>query len=323
MVHNSTFVSSKSDTTIVLMCFGVIVVAIVIFTGNCLVIASIALNKRLQTRTSAFIASLAIGDLLISVLVVPLIIISNIVGPRIDYHKGLRYCHATIAVAVSLMFNAVANLGAVSLDRYLAIMSPLRYKTIMRRRLIAGIIASVWIFSTVFGFIPYMGWREVMFAKSGLFCQVTLNLDRSYIITVCTAAVFPSVFMVVAYYRIFKTARMHSTRISAAMNSIMLNYSRSSTVTSSFVREAKAAKMVALVLGSFIIFWTPLFLIMIIDTIKTSFVNSYLYAGAVMFATINSALNPAIYAAMNREFRSTFICLLRCKRPTRVAPVPH
>lgn len=305
------------------MCVGVVLVAIAIFTGNCLVIASIALNKRLQTRTSAFIASLAIGDLLIAVLVVPLIIISNIVGPRIDYHQGLKYCHATIAVAVSLMFNAVANLGAVSLDRYLAIMSPLRYKSIMRKRLISGIIASVWIFSTVFGFVPYVGWRKVILVKSGLFCQVTLNLARSYIITICTISSFPSVFMVVAYYRIFKTAKMHSTRISAAMNNIMLNYSRNSTATSSFLKEAKAAKMVALVLGSFIIFWTPLFVIMLIDTIKIGLVNSYLYAGAVMFATINSALNPAIYAAMNREFRCTFLCLMRCKRPVRVAPVPH
>jgi len=130
--------------------------------------------------------------------------------------------------------------------------------------------------------------------------------------------------MLTAYYRIFKTARMHANRITAAMNSIMVNYSTNTVPsTAILLRETKATKMVALVLGSFILFWTPLFVIMIVDIVKEKYVNSYIYAGAVMFATVNSALNPGIYAAMNREFRSTFACLLRCKRPARVAPVPH
>lgn len=303
------------------MSAGVVIVSLVILAGNSLVIASVAFNRRLQTRTSAFITSLAVSDLLISVIVVPLIIISNVAGPNMEYSQGMAYCHATISVAVSLMFNAVANLSAVSLDRYLAIMRPLRYKLIMRKRVMAAIIASIWIFSTVFGFVPYMGWRTVVQRTEGIFCQVSLNLKREYIITICVLATFPSIFMLLAYYRIFKTAQMHSTRICAAMNSIMVNYSSSSMTT--LVKETKATKMVALVLGSFILFWTPLFVIMIIDIIKENYVNSYIYAGAVMFATMNSALNPGIYAAMNKEFRSTFVSLLHCTRPGRVIPIPR
>lgn len=321
--NTTTSSDSKNTLAIVTMSFVVVTVAMVIFTGNVLVITSVSLNRRLQTRTSAFITSLAMSDLLIAVVVVPLIIISNVVGPRMSNGHGMEYCHATISVAVSLMFNAVANLGAVSLDRYLAIMRPLRYKAIMRKRVMAAIITSIWIFSTFFGFVPYMGWREVVPRTQGIYCQVSLNLKREYIITICILATIPSIFMLIAYFNIFRTARMHANRITAAMNSIMVNYSRNSVSISSLIKETKAAKMVALVLGSFIIFWSPLFVIMIIDIIKENYVNSYIYAGAVMLATFNSALNPGIYAAMNKEFRSTFACLLRCQRPARIAPVPH
>lgn len=89
------------------------------------------------------------------------------------------------------------------------------------------------------------------------------------------------------------------------------------------IKETKAAKMVALVLGTFIFTWAPLFVIMIVDIAMKQSVNSYIYAGGVIFATLNSALNPIIYACMNSEFRDTFKAFLTCHshgNSNRVAP---
>lgn len=297
------------------LCIMVALLAILIIAGNLLVIIAVALNRRLQNVTSAFITSLAFGDLLIGILVLPLIVISNILGPR--KRDGLQYCHVTVSFAVMLMFNSVANLGAVSLDRYLAIVVPLRYKAIMTRRLVTAIIASLWVFSTIFGFVPFMGWREVTTPKKkGLYCQVPFNLDRDYIITTCVVALCPTFFMLTAYYRIFKTAHDHSTRIACAISRVIRQQAPSKFC---LLKETKAAKMVAIVLGSFLFCWCPLFVIMIVDVATDNSVDSYIYAGGVIFATINSALNPVIYAAMNKEFRSTFKRLLQCKTPSHGA----
>lgn len=309
----------KAELHVIFLCSVVLILAAVIVAGNSLVIASVVSNRRLQTKTSAFITSLAVGDLMIGLVVMPLIVVSNTVGPSVE--NGLKYCHVTISVAVMLMFNSVANLGAVTFDRFLAVVVPLRYKSIMTKRVIVPIIAFVWVFSTIFGFIPFMGWRTVIEPEpSGLFCQVPLNLAQGYIITVCVVGFLPSTFVLAAYIKIFQTAYHHELRIAAAINSVLRNQNE---LKLNMIKEMKAAKMVALVLGAFICSWAPLFVIMIVDIAMKNTVNSYIYAGAVIFATLHSALNPVIYASMNSEFRDTFKALLQCQsvNANRVAPV--
>jgi len=244
--EKSDWSEGKAELHVILLCTVVLLIAAVIVAGNSLVIASVVSNRRLQTKTSAFITSLAVGDLMIGLVVMPLIVVSNTVGPSVEH--GLEYCHVTISLAVMLMFNSVANLGAVTFDRFLAVVVPLRYKSIMTKRVIVPIIAFVWVFSTVFGFIPFMGWRTVIQPKrsSGLFCQVPLNLARGYIITVCVVGLLPSIFVLAAYIKIFQTAYHHELRIAAAINSVLRNQN---DLKLNMIKEMKAAKMVALVLG--------------------------------------------------------------------------
>lgn len=311
----------KAELHVILLCSVVLILAAIIVAGNSLVIASVISNRRLQSKTSAFITSLAVCDLIIGLVLMPLIVVSNTLGPAVQ--NGLDYCHVTISVAIMLMFNSVANLGAVTFDRFLAVVVPLRYKSIMTKRVIVPIIAFVWIFSTVFGFIPFMGWRTVVKPKpgSGLFCQVPLNLAPGYIITVCVVGFLPSIFVLVAYLKIFQTAYLHEVRIAAAINSVLRNQTE---LKLNMIKEMKAAKMVALVLGAFIISWAPLYIIMIVDIAMKNAVNSYIYAGGVIFATLNSALNPVIYASINSEFRDTFRALIQCQNvnANRIAPGP-
>ena len=61
----------KAEFHVILLCCIVLLLAVVIVAGNSLVIASVICNRRLQTKTSAFITSLAIGDLMIGLIVIP------------------------------------------------------------------------------------------------------------------------------------------------------------------------------------------------------------------------------------------------------------
>lgn len=93
---------------------------------------------------------------------------------------------------------------------------------------------------------------------------------------------------------------------------------RNSLTTVHFLREFKAGKTLAIVVGAFIICWLPFFIILLVtfwsqkefyrwsvrNKIAFEFVDvTFIY----LLTSVNSALNPFIYALFNMELRRGFI----------------
>ncbi|CAH8559652.1 unnamed protein product [Schistosoma mattheei] len=80
----------------------------------------------------------------------------------------------------------------------------------------------------------------------------------------------------------------------------------------------KALKTISLILGAFMICWTPYHIIVLIkgfcDDINThkSCVNIHLYNLSYWLCYMNSPINPFCYALSNISFRRTFFRILRC-----------
>lgn len=113
--------------------------------GNTLVLYTVAANKKMHTVTNLFIANLAVGDLLIMVLCVPFSVASIIVLQYWPFGETLCV-FVNYSQAVSIFVSAY-TLVAISLDRYLAIIYPLRPR--MTRCQAKGIIAGVWVMALV------------------------------------------------------------------------------------------------------------------------------------------------------------------------------
>lgn len=283
---------------------------VAVFCGNYLAVASFCINSKLHTVTNSFIVSMSVGDLLIALVCIPSLLLANLYGPQVP--TGVLYCQFSISITVSLMGVAIGNLALNSFDRYRVILYPL--KSDVTKRHVCWKIILAWLFAFVFGFLPYLGWGRmpnVRKTDETLYCQVRANLSWNYTLAFLCLAGTPFSLMGVAYWRILTTARRH-TKVIAADAARFHGSKRAD-----FIKETRAAKLVGAILGAFMICYLPLFVIVIVD-LSTNELNSYAYVGGVLMATINSAINPFIMAAMNREYRNTFYRVARCRwRKTR------
>ncbi|PIK49274.1 putative adenosine receptor A2b-like [Apostichopus japonicus] len=71
-------------------------------------------------------------------------------------------------------------------------------------------------------------------------------------------------------------------------------------------KEARAAKILAIVILIFALCWLPLHLLNAISVIVKVVPPYYLFLPAITLSHANSAMNPFIYAFSNREYRRTF-----------------
>ena len=93
---------------------------------------------------------------------------------------------------------------------------------------------------------------------------------------------------------------------------------RNSLTTVHFLREFKAGKTLAIVVGAFIICWLPFFIILLVTfwaplqffewSLKNKLAFEFVDVTFIYLLTsVNSSLNPFIYALFNTEFRRGFL----------------
>ncbi|XP_050538095.1 alpha-2 adrenergic receptor-like [Daktulosphaira vitifoliae] len=116
--------------------------------GNILVCLAICLDRQLQNVTNYFLLSLAIADLLVCLLVMPLGAIPGFYG---EWPLGMAWCNVYVTCDVLACSSSIMHMCCISLGRYLGIRHPLRtrhhYST---TKLVSFKIAIVWFLSFMF-----------------------------------------------------------------------------------------------------------------------------------------------------------------------------
>ncbi|XP_016845621.1 histamine H2 receptor [Nasonia vitripennis] len=282
------------------MCWVVadVVVLIVILLGNILTILAVRLSRRLRNVTSnQLILSLAISDLVVGVAV--LYHLFFFVNRFLSANKAT--CLLRFALLACGCCASFGNVTAIAIDRYLAIVHPLKYPEYVTDKVVYGTIGFVWSCAIFISTMPtYWNNYDV---NNG--CELGTVVPRYFTVAILTPmflTVWLSIFLL--YWRIWKEAKTHAQRWK---RNGFLNFDSS---------HWKSIQVVLLILGCFSICWLPYVVVAFTQVINARKQPSpTLYRVMFSIAMSNSGINPIIYAWKNPSFRRAFQRLLRLRSP--------
>ncbi|XP_011568967.3 5-hydroxytryptamine receptor 1 [Plutella xylostella] len=189
----STTVSILLAIVFMIVIFGTVV-------GNILVCIAVCLVRKLRRPSNYLIVSLAVSDLCVALMVMPVAMVYEILG---TWPFGPIVCDFWVSSDVLSCAASILNLCMISVDRYYAITKPLEYgvKRTPRRMLFCVFI--VWMGAAFISLPPVLILGN---EKSDTSCSVSQN--QGYQIYATFGSFYlPLTVMIVVYYKIFSAAR--------------------------------------------------------------------------------------------------------------------
>ncbi|XP_072037636.1 adenosine receptor A2b-like [Amphiura filiformis] len=316
-----------------------IVIFLVATTGNILVIASVCAYRKLRTPTNIFVTSLSVADLFVSCISIPTDIALAL---GFKYEPSPWVCLAGSSLIMAMSAVSVLHLLVIAYDRYLAIIHPFEYKVKMTKWRISGLIIFAWSLAAIFGIAPFCGLNNMDCYNAGYCDMLWIQTTGLRVTAICLATVI-LILMSYMYFAIYKfaieahkqieAAESIQARIQTGFPGISTNASKRAwehqpngepsgqlqpvTVTPQqriMKRDIRTAQTVALIMGCFVITWTPASVLTILDVFVpiTAKVAYKAYPYQLIFfhmAFSNSAMNPIVYAFRNKDFKYMFLTI--------------
>ncbi|KAL9968700.1 hypothetical protein ACROYT_G020818 [Oculina patagonica] len=320
--NSSTMVTEGDERSLLTICFEASTLGLIIFAavvGNTLILASLYRFTCLQTKTNAFVLNLAIADLFLAVFAMPFTFITSI---KYEWIFGKAMCQILGALNSIFCEASIMTLTFVSLERFVAIVFPLKYETLVTPRRVKFVIGYIWIQAVLCASSTFI-FSEFAFLKFESIC--TVNWGRNIAYTLVFVIVFlyvPFLVTAVLYCVILQTAIKQRRRIevikvgeiTTEFNSQRPGKKSSVDGAKKTTKEHKATVMIAIVVGTFCVCWFPhsVGVFCILDP-NCNFSDSF-FVATTWLAMLNSAMNSLIYGLMNRSFRRAFKSVLFCER---------
>ena len=187
----------------------VAIIVVIIVVGNSLVCIAVTGNDRsLKSIQYWFLVSLAVADLMVGVLIMPLGIVNNLYGCWVF---GPFLCLLWLVLDVLACTASILSLCLISLDRYFCITKPIQYAKWRTGRRARIMIGAIWVLSLVISVPPLFGWRDQSENVHPECLKCNISSQIGYILYSTMGSFFiPAFIMVVFYIKIWGAAKRHA-----------------------------------------------------------------------------------------------------------------
>ena len=247
--------------------------------GNLLVCFAIATNPRLRRSSNYLLFSLAIADLIVTLVCEPFLL-------EIFYNRTFVYgCKPNLERLCSILANlscstSVVHLACISVDRFIAVVFPLHHEIIMKR----------W------------GLKIMLIASWALPILVP-------ILRVVLPPSFPNAFLAIASFAFSYFVVIFSYLL--IMVFLLIHKRKRKRLDPSSNLEIRVACTLAIVIGVFTACWVPLMTALFAAGKLLMKRNGPLHMWLRTVALSNSAMNFLIYSTRIRDFKDSYATIFR------------
>lgn len=272
---------------------------------NLMVIISISHFRQLHTPTNLLLLSLAISDLLVGLLVMPVETARFI---ETCWLLGDLMCALSYIFGFTLTSASVGNMVLISIDRFVAICYPLQYSNKITRSRIEVSVCLCWACSLIYnGLILKDHLREPNRYNSCYGeCVVVINYVSGTVDLVITF-IGPCSVILVLYMRVFTVAVSQAR----AMQSHITAVGGGAVRVTAKKSERKAARTLGIVILVFLISFCPYYYPSLVGQDISNSASSWAIVSWLLY--FNSCLNPLIYAFFYPWFRKAIKLIVTLK----------
>ncbi|XP_037304438.2 neuromedin-U receptor 2 [Pungitius pungitius] len=282
--------------------------------GNVLTCAVIAKHKKMRNPTNFYLVSLAVSDLLVLLFGMPLEVYD--LWNNYPFPFGAGGCYFKTFLFETVCFASILNVTALSVERYVAVVYPLKTRYLSTNRHAKRVIAAAWALSMLCA-VPNTSLHGMFYVpermEESAICTVLKPLWIYNVVMQVTTACFyfvPMMVMGVLYLvmglHLCRERRLPGGALGMNCGGVVR---RKNSVNG---RRRQINKMLSIVVAVFGVCWAPFHIERLLWSSITQWTdlmhNVYQYVHIVsgVFFYLSSAVNPVIYSLLSTRFRECF-----------------